>query len=671
MDLCGGSVPVCQLDSTPFPECGVFKIDNLAMFYLDSIIGKATMYFRPDVIRSGVDVIGFHFGASTVNCIEASSGIGYGENDNDGFWDPTDSQVFRPRPQFLDRLVYFDPVNDSPNPGDINYTTNHFINDLQGQNFGSSTCPERIIDDPVPTAPDAAPDGKVHGLRSCPDGGWLQQRDPDTIFTWESFDFYNSMTPLLNAYAAHGREDLFLSMIEVLYRHWGDASATASECQVTATTNCSKDGVDTYEPIVSGVLGTDIIPALNSLASTLVNVSVPVCTATGSNGVCTATTMQPGIQVFANAVVAMINPANSAAKGLVDRHGVKTAPRNDGTTNPQVTPIYLLVDALDAMDHAFAAYAAANPQDTGRQAQWRSARSQLVDTFLTVNGRGTAAQFADPLVPKALPELVDLLRGQLLARCPQTFGGGGPVCNWAQTTLTGNLTTVVGGPLFASGMDLGEAMRSDATARQQLETFMVYLLNASSTNDALPATQASMNDLLQVMQDDANMVPLMHVLAVAASASVTGADGTITQKSLTDASMALLARLTGRALDAKGVEVCANETDPEQVLTTALRNLVTPMTASTGAADGGGKSGALTESPLEVMMDVIADVNRTTPATTTVKTSKGSASTENLVTPADYAAISAQVEDFLTNKTSGLEQFYEIVRLGTEGTGGT
>jgi hypothetical protein len=670
VDLCAGSVPICQLDSTPFKECEIFKIDNLALYYLDSIIGKATLYFRPAVIRQGVDVVGFHFGASTVNCIEASSGIGYGTNDTYGFWDDTDSQVFRPRPQYLDRLVFFNTLTDGLNEGDTNYVTNHFLSDLQGPYFGTAVCPERVIPDPVPTAPDASPDGMVHGLRTCADGDNLQQRDPNTIFTWESFDFYNAMTPLLNAYSAHGREDLFLQMIEVLYRHWADGNATASECKVTATTNCTKDGVNSYEPIVSGILATDTIPALVALSSTLVNVSVPVCTAVDGNGTCTATAMQPGIQIFANALTAMLDPAHATAIGLTDRHGGKTAPRNDGTTNAQVTPIYLLVDALDAMDNAFAAYAKANPQDTARQTAWRSARSQLVDTFLTVNGRGTAAQFADPLMPKAMPELVDLLRGQLLSRCPQAYGGTSPVCDWARTTLTGNLTTVTGGPLFAGTMDLTEAMRADTDARQQLETLVVYLVNAASQNQALPAMQASTNDLIQIMQDDTNMVPLFHVLAEAASASVTDPSGTITQKSLTDASMALLARLTGRALDSSGVEVCANETDPEQVLTTALRNLVTPMPSGAAATfggsggDAGSLGGASTESPLEVMMDVIADVNRTSP----VPVANAGTPSSGGLTPADYAAISAQVNDFLSSKTSGLEQFYEIVRKGTGGT---
>ena len=43
-DVCQGGL--CSLGSKPFPECGVFKIDNLATFYLDSIVGKANLQFR-------------------------------------------------------------------------------------------------------------------------------------------------------------------------------------------------------------------------------------------------------------------------------------------------------------------------------------------------------------------------------------------------------------------------------------------------------------------------------------------------------------------------------------------------------------------------------------------------------------------------------------------------
>ena len=67
-----------------------------------------------------------------------------------------------------------------------------------------------------------------------------------------------------------------------------------------------------------------------------------------------------------------------------------TSLRNDGTTNPQVTPLYLVLETLNEIDQAFATYAAANPSTRSGQAQWSAARSKLVDQFLTVNGSGSA-----------------------------------------------------------------------------------------------------------------------------------------------------------------------------------------------------------------------------------------------------------------------------------------
>ena len=66
------------------------------------------------------------------------------------------------------------------------------------------------------------------------------------------------------------------------------------------------------------------------------------------------------------------------------------------------------------------------------------------------------------------------------------------------------------------------------------------------------------------------------------------------------------ARVAGRAYDANNNEICASELDPDAVLDVALAHLVTPMT---------GANGQPTETPLEVIIDVIADVNRAAPGT--------------------------------------------------------
>jgi len=85
--------------------------------------------------------------------------------------------------------------------------------------------------------------------------------------------------------------------------------------------------------------------------------------------------------------------------------------------------------------------------------------------------------------------------------------------------------------------------------------------------------------------------------------------------------------------------------DPDGVMALALANLVTPMT---------GTNGQPSETPLEVIVDAIADVNRASPG----------AGTKLL--PEDYANMANEISEFLLDPQRGLEQFYAIVRNGTE-----
>ena len=663
---------------TSFPECAVFKIDDLATFYLDSIIGNANLYFRDNFIRGGIDVLGLHFGASTVGVIEQSSNIGYdGGNDtyNDanpvlpGFWDGSSSEIFRPKPAWLDRLVFFDIAGDSTMPGQTNYTTNHFLADLQGTQIGTSICPERIIPDPCVSnsncsgAPDIASDGNVHGLRSCPDGDWLFQRDQDATFVWEDLGFYDAITPLVSAFATapnpttgqpRHREDLFIDLMEVLHKHWQTAQGTADECTLYQTganppagppvpaPNCTKDGADSYETLLAQIFSSDMLTALHDTVNVLQGMSIPTCTATDptTHACTTAGPMEDGVTVLANAADALINPAHPANVGLKDRHGNLTSLRNDGTTNPQVTPLYLVLETLNEIDAAFAAYAQANPTDTQRQAQWKLARSQLVDQFLSVNGENTTTQtFADPTLPKILPQIVGAVRSQLWSYCPP----GSTSCPWASTTLSTNASATIGGPTFGGTVDVTEAIRQSATGRTSTEQLLAYLVNAGSSNEALAELLASSDDLVQVMRDDANLVPLYHVLATATVPTTTDAQGN-TQRGVLDATTALLARVSGRAYDASNTEICANELDPDGVLPIALANLVTPMT---------GSNGQVTETPLEVILDAVGDVNRASPGASTPMAGP------------DLANVANEVSEFLLDDTRGLEQFYAIVRNGT------
>ncbi len=164
-----------------------------------------------------------------------------------------------------------------------------------------------------------------------------------------------------------------------------------------------------------------MLTALHDLVKILQGISVPTCATTDpTTHACTkAGTAEDGVTVLANAADALMNPARAKANGLKDRQGSVTSLRNDGTHNAQVTPLYLVLETLDEIDAAFAAYAQANPNDNQRQAQWKLARSQLVDQFLSVTGENTTTQsFADPTLPKILPQIVGTVRSQLWSYCP-------------------------------------------------------------------------------------------------------------------------------------------------------------------------------------------------------------------------------------------------------------
>jgi hypothetical protein len=638
-DICSGFPYLCNLGASPFQQCEVFKIDNLAKFYVDSIVGKAQLYLRPTFLRNGVAGIG----AATVDMMQQSSGI-------TGFWDPTGSHTLRPRPQFLSRQVYFDIDNDSPNSGDLNYTTNHFLKDLMGNHtVGTVACPENVIPDPDPSAADASPDGYVHGLRLCSAGESVDKKDPDALFVLENFGAFAAFAPMIQAFANHNREDLYLALMETIYRHWASKGDDVTNCDPkgSAKTNpeyCTQDALVSYEPLLAEAFPGDFFPALAAITIDTDLSSVPHCTSANTSGACTAQSALGGINVLANATRALLDTKLAKTTSLTDRHGKVTALRNDGTTNPQVTPIYLLTGALNAIDAAFAAFPQTDPSDAQRQANWHLGRSQLVDQFLSIQGTGASSTFGDASIPTITPTLLDMLRSQMNANCPTSYVPPYNRCNWARDDLTNKISDSIKGPFFSTTMDLLDAIRRDDGARSALESLLQYLANAASQNDALASLLATTDDLLQVMNDDKNLVPVYHAMAPALSPTQRDSTGHILSASVLDAQLTLLSRVAGKFFDGS-TELCADEADPNQILPQVLTRLVTPMKDTTGR---------LTQTPLEVILDVIADVNRFDPSQT------------NKLAAGDYGAIAKQVSDFLLDKQFGLEQFYEIVRKGTD-----
>ena len=670
-------------------ECLLYRIDNLAKFYLDSIVGHAQLYLRPDL---GVRPF------QTPEMFSESTGL-------DGFWPTGRGDSLRPRPEFLNRLVFFD-FSDSPNPTDLNQRTNCFISALNGPfheaddgtlepptvvnhacveqppqlipkdhfrgSTGTSRCLERSIADPCATSaacnhcpraedPGCEPDHMIHKLRDCVDGQWLPQRDNNVLFAFEQpLDFpdgtrssaYRALIPVVSVFASHAQEELFLSLIEVLYRHWQDDQGTPDECVSADPTNrhyCSKDGLVRSEPMLAEIFGqTDLMDGLNNLNKILITTTIEHCDAVDPvTQLCTSSTTINGITVMANAARALIDPNRNV--GLKDRHGNQGTTWNDGTrpgpeqcaSCSQVTPLYLLTNALRAVDNVFDAA-------PDRKALWlgeaghAGARSQLVDQFLGVNGTGSSARFSRPGLPRVMITGADAIRSQLLARCPDTFTPPYAArCAWARDEIYSNVKDTLSGPLFAAVQDLAEALRKDTAARVETEKLLTYLVGAPVNDPQRAALLVSLADVVQIASDQTNFVPILHALAPAVALSTVDSSGHA-QEGVVDAQLTLLTRASSKAFNASNVELCASEVDPNQVITEVLRRATIPVSIN----------GQVPRTPLELYLDVITDVNRASPDQT------------DKLKPNDYASIFDQVADFTLSPDHGLEQFYEIVRQG-------
>lgn len=604
----GADVP-----KSPMPLCGMFRVENIANEIVNAVLGKVTLDIRDDCLKRLVSspLTGIVGGADAF--LEDVSGI-------KGF-------NTKPSPQGIFRLVYFDLPHDGL-PGDMqNAKTRNFLRDLFEP-------PATLV---CPAVPFTDTDGKVLNIRQCASfADSVRGRDLDALFPLEQMGFLTAAVPLAKAFNDSDANLLFVDLFDRLHVHWGSDGQTKEECDPSRPKTdarwCSQDALVTYEPLLSEALKADLFPALHDGVRELSAIKIPHCDARDASGACTKTTEWDGVKVLAEAAKAMIDPARN--KGLKRRDGDAGVVRNDGTKNTQVTPIYLLIDALKGFDRRLAEHKAANAADD-RLPQWRRARSQMVDQLFAVKGTGKDTRLANPAVEKMLPILVGALRSQLAANCPDPSKG----CAWGRTELPNKVRDVVTGPTFATTLDLLDAIRADEPARTELERLMVFLLE-SATADASKTTLTSMVDMLQVFEDDANLTALLHAAAEAAGPEIVGDDGRVASRGLLLSAIEVMSRVLGEARTPSGVRHCGREIDPNRTLAVVLRRLVTPR------ADA--------PAPIEVIIDVVADVNRRRPE----ETSK--------LEPDDYASIAHEVADFCSHESRGLEQVYTVIKQATK-----
>jgi hypothetical protein len=605
----------------PYKSCELFRFDNLAMFYLDSFLAEShpkrtELVLNPAVLNALMDGIGLFVSPDEV--FTNSSGI--------------EGLTTHPTPQGLNRLVFFGASQSfypsMPLSADLfnkDSKTDNFISSLI-EPVSASWCP------PDPTDPNKT--------LKCPTAdGTLREAGANTLFAAEKLGFINYLAPLATAFADecfrknpsscdtkdYGGEKLLVEILEIFNRHW-PGKEHGPECQKSGDPKkyCSEAGVNTYEPLASEAFRTDIIPALHEFAKVATQLSKVTIKRGPRKG-----QQMTGAEVVERLARILFDPEYAASMSMVDRQGNKSTKWVDGTAQPQLTVFTLFADALHKMDVRWEAACAGKADadldackaDTElRKGQWKRARSQLVDEFAAVDGAGPNAKFRDRSLPKLLGTSMRVIREQLNAHCPDREKGTS--CTWARKDLGDKLASSMSGPLFSGLMGVLDQLRKDEPARRETERLIAYLLEGNEGEGSREALLASLTDTVQLFMDDKTLTPLLNAAAGALSPA-DDKDGA----GVADTGLTMLKALT------------SDDVDRYHVLDHVLPSLVAPV------KDGNGLS------PLEIVMDTIAEVNR-------LDATAG----EDPLTSDDYRAILGTVQGFMADNTRGLEQFYTILK---------
>ncbi|HJL00054.1 MAG TPA: hypothetical protein RMH85_21665 [Polyangiaceae bacterium LLY-WYZ-15_(1-7)] len=570
-----------------FDECELLEIENVVDAYSQSIIGRYELEIKDGFLNVLLDV-GSSLGIDPDRVLEESSGI--------------DGLTRTPTPEALNRMIFTREGNE-------------FLEELF---------------DPIPSR----------------DGVPIEERHDPILFAWErSFrfcgdelvapdapcaepeevSFYEAMSPLLEAFDSFDRRRegrfLFGRLVTALHTHWpSEGAEMTQDADPSAPFFAHHDDARSYEPILAALFGDcDWMPAGGAggrrcdperggqLIKRLQEASAVLDGLEVRPGV-------DGIDVLTNAALSMVRPA----EGLLDRAGSAVTTTNGGREIP-LTRLHLMLDALSDFD---AAFAGAPPE---RLERWRSARSVLVDQFLPIRERSGARQLENRRVYGLLRVLVPFLRDRIADHRAR-----GDLQEWAEG-LSGRMEDTLGSHVGATAFRFSEAVQTDEVAKEELAELVRYLMNEASENDAFDTTLLATADLLQVLEDDDNLVPLLPVLAEGVAPGVRdqiAGGGVVDPAEL---------ELAGSAIDTT-LDLLRDivEVDDRRTLREVLANLVSLQ-----------ENG---ETPLETIIDVVAEVNRVEP------------NAGGPLRADDHRSVLGNTNEFLVDERRGLERIYDVVQ---------
>lgn len=554
-------------------ECELIDIPNVAEAYALAILGTYELEIQDGFLNAMLDVARV-LGINVDDVLERSSGI--------------DGLTTHPSPQALNRLVFWALDDDGSGRCTPGASPHHCNSDFAANVFARVR--DRHGNDVVDT---------YHG----------------TIFSWEQPGFYEGMRPLVEVLEdpryrldAEGNY-AFGNIITTIWEHWPTADHWVRQSTDPAAPNyVPGDDARSYEDLIATGFGDG--PSDGRLIRNLVEASVTLDGLDMGGG-------QDGIDILAAAAHDMLNP--DASPGLRTRDGRATVPRNDGGGTMAVTPMLLILDALRNIDRDLAAIPDA--EEAERIADWRAARDSLAEQFLDTRPVGAAYAFTNQRARAIVLAVLPFLRGRLDAH-----RAAGDLVTWSRELPT-DLSDLLGSPLVGGLVRFLDRVNADPEARDALLRLVSYLVDEASENDAFLSIVYAVADLLQVMDDDLNLVPLARAISPmlapnARDVVATGAGTLDLRGSMTFDALGLLREI--------------HAIDSGSTLPAILRNLVALQPDES--------------TPLETILDVISEVNRVAPGA-------GGA-----YEPDDYRTMFGEMTGAMDDTRHGMERLYDVVQ---------
>ena len=237
-----------------------------------------------------------------------------------------------------------------------------------------------------------------------------------------------------------------------------------------------------YEPLVMEFFEGDVWPALTTHAAELDNITV--------NG-------KPFTTVVTNAAKFFTKPL----PGLTDRLGGTSTTTVDGKPVTVLSPWHLIADAYRAKRARIAAEA------TGKSNLWPESTSELVDILFRADKVGNAYQFRSPHMKAATRAAMKLVRDRIVEH-DQT----GDRVQWLSTDLPKKIEDFLGSPLFAAAGDFVETQSQAGAPRLAMDNLLLGVFDPAANAEAYATMRVGAADLIQLSLNDAELVPLGHMI---------------------------------------------------------------------------------------------------------------------------------------------------------------